>query len=244
MKTGRVGTGFRRELKRQLPLLEDEGVITAEQAGAISDRYRLDALASESTRALVMVIYTVGAFLIGIGVVSFVAAHWMAIPHQLKVCLLFAAMLGAHGLGFWLWKVSQRSAALGHALIILGTLIFGANIGLMAQIFHVEGRWNGLFLRGRGALSWHMRCRAHPMRVAVTSFVWFTSGIGWGREVCWYYPFAAAAFCRTVTGKIAFVWTCTLLAVMPAAVLPDVCRAVSLTAQRWLRWACCIPAQG
>jgi uncharacterized membrane protein len=165
-----------------------------------------------------MVIYTVGAFLIGIGVVSFVAAHWMAIPHQLKVCLLFAAMLGAHGLGFWLWKVSQRSAALGHALIILGTLIFGANIGLMAQIFHVEGRWNGLFLpwaAGAIVMAYAVQSTPNALIAVVTSFVWFTGGIGWGREVCWYYPFAAAAaflpYCYW--RKSAFVWTCTLLAV-------------------------------
>ena len=80
MKTPKAPAGFRKHLKNHLPLLRDDGLITADQARDISQRYRLDELAAESTRTLLMAIDIIGAFLIGIGVISFVAAHWTGIP--------------------------------------------------------------------------------------------------------------------------------------------------------------------
>lgn len=220
-----VSAAFRRHLKQQLPVLRQEGLITTDQELAISDRYSLDRLAYESTHKLIAVIYTVGAFLIGIGVISFVAAHWTAIPRTFKVSLISAAMLAAHLAGYYLWKVSRKSPSLGHALIILGILIFGANIGLMAQIFHVEGRWNGAFLPwsvGAIVMAWAVQSTPVAVIAIVTSFIWFLGGIGWNHQAGWsYYPFAAAAaflpYC--FWRRSAFAFTLSLFAIAVAAVL-------------------------
>jgi uncharacterized membrane protein len=218
MKTPKAGAGFRRHLKNHLPLLQTDGLITADQARDISQRYRLNDLAAESTHALLMAIYIIGAFLIGIGVISFVAAHWTAIPRQVKVALLFAAMIASHLAGFYLWKMTGKSSRLGHALTILGTFIFGASIGLMAQIFHVTGSATGLFgpwAIGAIVMAYTLGSTPNAVIAIVTSFVWFTGRIGWGELTYWYYPFAAAAlflpYCYW--RKSTFAFTLTLLAV-------------------------------
>ncbi len=224
MKTLKAPAGFRRHLKNHLPLLQADGLITADQACDISQRYRLNDLAAESTRTLLMAIYIIGAFLIGIGVISFVAAHWTAIPRQVKVALLFAAMIASHLAGFYLWKMTGKSPRLGHTLTILGTLIFGASIGLMAQIFHVTGSATGLFgpwAIGAIVMAYALGSTPNAVIAIVTSFVWFTGRIDWGELTYWYYPFVAAAlflpYCYW--RKSTFAFTLTLLAVALGTIL-------------------------
>ena len=71
-----------------------------------------------------------------------------------KLATLGVAMVAAHGAGFALWKGSGRAERLGHALTVLGTLVFGASIGLVAQYLP---RVRGLVGRVR---------RVHPRRFA------------------------------------------------------------------------------
>jgi uncharacterized membrane protein len=224
MKTPKATAGFRRHLKNHLPLLQADGLITPDQARDISQRFRLNDLAAESTRTLLMAIYIIGAFLIGIGVISFVAAHWTAIPRQVKVALLFAAMIASHFAGFYLWKMTGKSPRLGHALTILGTLIFGASIGLMAQIFHIRGSATGLFgpwAIGAIVMAYALGSTPNAVIAIVTSFIWFTGRVTWGQLTYWYYPFAAAAlflpYCYW--RKSTFAFTLTLLAVALGTIL-------------------------
>jgi uncharacterized membrane protein len=144
---------FRRQLKEQLPILESEGLITGQQSQSLFARYQLDALSSEAMNTLLMVIYTIGAVLIGIGAISFIAAHWEDIPRDTKIIMIFAVMLVVHFMGFFLWKIHGSYPKLGHTLVLLGTLIFGANIGLMAQIFHIQSNpANGFMAWSLGAI--------------------------------------------------------------------------------------------
>jgi uncharacterized membrane protein len=153
MKDKMPSSRFRRQLKEQLPILESEGLISPEQSQSLTGRYRLDTLNSEATGMLLSVIYTIGAVLIGIGAVSFVAAHWDDIGRDTKVIMIFAVMLAVHLAGFFLWQIGGSFPKLGHTLVLLGTLIFGANIGLMAQIFHIQSNpFNGFFAWSIGAI--------------------------------------------------------------------------------------------
>ena len=194
MKNKKPSARFRKQLKDQLPLLQTEGFITSDQANAISQRYRLDSLATESTHTLLMVIYIIGVCLVGIGVISFVAAHWNAIAPEIKVALIVTAMFASHIAGFYLWKVSCKSPKLGHALTILGTLIFGANIGLIAQIFHIkENIYNGFAAWAIGAvvMAYALQSTPNLFIAIVTSFIWFCGTCGWRSEPALWYPFAA-----------------------------------------------------
>jgi uncharacterized membrane protein len=195
MRNKKAPARFRKQLKDQLPILQSEGLITPEQANAISRKYELDSLAAESTRTLLMVIYIVGVCLVGVGMISFVAAHWNAIAPEIKIVLIFSAMLAAHISGFYLWKISGKSPKLGHALTILGTLIFGANIGLVAQIFHIrENVYNGFAAWALGAIlmAYALQSVPNAFLAIVTSFIWFCGTCGWRSNPALWYPLAAA----------------------------------------------------
>ena len=197
MKHRKASIRFRKQLKDELPILQSDGLISTEQHQAIAQRYQLNNLAGESTSKLLMVIYLIGVFLIGIGVISFVAYHWNAMSKGLKLAIIFTAMLASHGAGFYFWKISSKIPKLGHALICLGTLIFGANIGLMAQIFHIKGHWNGLFLPwaiGAVIIAYAVGSVPNAAIGIIASFIWFIGQLDWhgGSEV-WWYPFAVTA---------------------------------------------------
>ncbi|MBN8588818.1 MAG: DUF2157 domain-containing protein [Rhodothermia bacterium] len=165
----------KRWLAQEMKQWQSEGWFPPDLAEKIQARYQFDQLKDEGTNRLLLSVYTMGALIVGMGVVTFVAANWEAIPAALKLVLLFAAMLTAHGLGFYLWKISETGPRLGHALVLLGTLIFAANIGLIAQIFHIRGNWyNGFGASAVGALAAAYALRSIPNAVfaLVCTFVY------------------------------------------------------------------------
>ncbi len=166
---------FRAALKREIPVLIEQGIISEESASKMNSLYELDSLGKESSRLLAAVLFTIGSLLIGGGVISFVAAHWNEISRGPKVALLFAWLLAFHFAGYWL-RYRSDWPRLGHALIFCGCLVFGANIGLLAQVYQVSGKWYGAFgvwAIGSLAMAWAARSWITGLLVVVTSFVWF-----------------------------------------------------------------------
>ena len=165
---------FRATLKQELPAWLQEGIVTEEAAQHLSTRYELDNLSKESSGLLAAVIFTLGGLLLGGGLLSFVAANWEEIPTFAKIALLFTTLLTFHGVGYWLWHHKGRSR-LGHALVFTGSLVFGANIGLMAQIFHVSGEWYGLF----GAWALGSLVMAYAARSWITGLLALVNAVIW-----------------------------------------------------------------
>jgi uncharacterized membrane protein len=130
---------FRRRLKQEAAFWKENGILEASQLQRLSELYGLDTLPTSSPQNLVGSIVTFGMLLVGLGVLTFVAANWLWIPSALQVVLLLAALWGAYGGGYYLWKVKGNSPILGQGLILLGSLIYGGNIALFGQIFHVDG---------------------------------------------------------------------------------------------------------
>jgi uncharacterized membrane protein len=186
---------FRRQLKDQLPILESEGLVTPQQTQALSNRYQLNTLGSEAMSMLLTVIYTIGAVLIGIGIISFVAAHWDNIDRSTKIIMIFAVMFVAHGTGFYLWQIRGSYPKLGHTLVLLGTLIFGANIGLMAQIFHIHSNpSNGFMAWSLGAIiaAYALRSIPNAVLAAIVAIIaLFASTTSYPHYIPAWFPLAA-----------------------------------------------------
>lgn len=70
--------------------------------------------------------YLLGALLVAAGVISFVAWNWHALNFASRLLLAGTATVAAQSLGHFLWKSTDRRPLLGHALLFLGALLFGA----------------------------------------------------------------------------------------------------------------------
>ena len=178
-KDTKISHRFRAVLKHEIAVWRNEGIIEPRQADVLSDRYDLAHIGSESRNLMLTTLYIIGALLVGGGVISFVAAHWDAMDKITKISLIVSFMLGCYGVGYYLWQVNGKYVKLGHTLILLGVLMFGANIGLIAQIFHIKSNfYNGFGAWAVGAtlLAWAIGSVPVITVAVVTSFIWFC---GW-----------------------------------------------------------------
>lgn len=170
-----LSTKFRAALRNELPIWIQQGLISEQAAKQLANAYQLDNLKHESAHLLSAVIFTIGGVLLGGGVISFVAANWEVIPTPIKLALLFFALISFHAVGYWLWH-THNWRRLGHALIFCGCLVFGANIGLVAQIFHISSDWYGGFgawALGSLVMAWAVRSWIIGVLALGTSFIWF-----------------------------------------------------------------------
>lgn len=131
-------------LKEQLESWRQEGLIGEEAGSAILERYSVRAL------NFVKVVLTIGALLVGLGVLSFIASNWADMSKLVKLCVIIGFYIGANGVGY---KAMEAYPKTGRSLIYLGALIYGAGIFLVGQMFNLGGNFaNAFLLWGAGIL--------------------------------------------------------------------------------------------
>ena len=118
----------RKFLETESPAWVAEGLISAEQQQRLLARYPTD----EPAVALLPLL---GGLLLGLGVLSYVAANWQGIPEALRLGLLLVALISAYGSGIYFLRRGQQ--ALGTGLLGLGLLVFGGGIVLTGQLYHL-----------------------------------------------------------------------------------------------------------
>jgi uncharacterized membrane protein len=146
---------FEKRLKEELELWLEEGIISRQQKERLLSRYQVLEEADETAGPgrLITTVSMLGAVLIGAGIILFIASNWAEIPRWGKLFMIFSSMLTCYGLGFYLGYEKKSYPTVGGALIFLGSIIFGAGIFLIAQIYHITVHYpNGPLLWGLGIL--------------------------------------------------------------------------------------------
>jgi uncharacterized membrane protein len=139
---------YRQRLEADLARWEADGVITPAVLGAI--RAALPPLAPGVNIAVIVAI--VGGLLIAAAFLAFVAAHWTEIARLPRLAMLFAGILSAHGLGAWFARAGHP--VLADLCAAVGSIIFGAAIALVGQMYHLGGDFaGGMLLWAVGALT-------------------------------------------------------------------------------------------
>lgn len=148
-----VSDQFRRQLRQESQQWRTNGLISNSQYQQLAERYEFDRLEASARDRFVVVLIGIGSILLGLGVITFVAANWQAMPKSFRVVLLLSVFVGVNAGGFYLWKYPLNTLGLqrwqhrlGQGLLLLGALTLGANMALMAQMFHRGGSAYGLFL--------------------------------------------------------------------------------------------------
>lgn len=93
----------------------------------------------------IRIIAIFGAILIGAGIFSFIAANWQELGRPTKIAILIFAMLIFY-VGGWFLKEKKHYDKTGNALIFLGSLVYGASVFLIAQMFHIRENWPDGFI--------------------------------------------------------------------------------------------------
>jgi uncharacterized membrane protein len=136
---------FRRTLRQEANCWRSEGLIDSDFHAKLADRYQFDNLDAEASGTFITAIIGLGGVLIGLGILSFVALNWQYLDKPYRIVALLGSLLAVNTGGFYLWQKSQ-TRRLGQGLLVLGAMIFGADLALLAQLFHVSGDTFILFM--------------------------------------------------------------------------------------------------
>ena len=149
-------------LKKKVEKWLTEGIISAEQAEAI--------LSKEKSRFSIWSLHsllTVAGFSIGLGVLSLVSANWAVISDFIKLFIYFLLMGSFSILAL---KLKHKSDLWFESLLILVMFLCFGGIGLIAQIYNLEGEsWQSFFL-------WSVMTSGLMLvsKIKVTSHIWMS----------------------------------------------------------------------
>ncbi len=92
-----------------------------------------------------------GAILLATGVMTFVSANWQEMSKFMRLVILFGVMWSAFAAAVWLKRTAHEYMMEGVLFLCAG--MFGVNIMLIAQIYHIDGDYSdAVFLWIAGAL--------------------------------------------------------------------------------------------
>lgn len=124
---------YRKRLAGDLLRWRDEGWVTTGGVDAI--------LASldgrRSTYGMATLAGTLGALLLGLGVIVFVGSNWEEIPRFWRFAALLACMAAAYAVAGALQSRGHRVFA--DAALLVAGLVFAASIALVGQTYHLSG---------------------------------------------------------------------------------------------------------
>ncbi|MGB3532263.1 MAG: DUF2157 domain-containing protein [Microcoleaceae cyanobacterium] len=144
---------FRRQLRQQADLWREEELIDDSLYQQLSERYQFNSIEKAASNRFILILFSLGGILLGLGIITFVAANWQDWSKAVKFTLLLSIFLAVNIAGFYLWRTETDTFPavgikhrFGEGLFIFGALSLGANISLLAQMFHISGSPYGLFL--------------------------------------------------------------------------------------------------
>lgn len=164
-------------LPEELDRWQREGVINPAQARKVAAMYGLAspaaALAGGQGR-MAAIVGVLGALLAGIGVILFVASNWEHFDRIVRLVILLGTLVGVGGGAFWL--NAHEHPRVGAALTFLAAIVFGANVFLVGQTYHVNAGEPGLlafWAAGAFLLAYAARSRPSLALAILVTVLWY-----------------------------------------------------------------------
>lgn len=162
---------FEQRILKKLDEWAAEGLITAEQSEAIRAR-------EPAPKSLppwgILIFAGFGAVVLGLGVILMFAYNWDHMHKFAKLAVVFGALLAAHGTGIILRR-KNHPEGFSEAAFLTGTMLFGAGIWLVAQIYHISAHYPNAFIVwavGALMLAWILPSVSHGLLASILISAW------------------------------------------------------------------------
>lgn len=152
---------YTRQLRKDLEDWIAQGLVPPESRAAI-----LASVGAEMRGpSLAGVIAILGVILLSAGITAFIAANWNDLGRLPKLVVMFGALGLAYGIAAWLF--ARGWAVIAEAVVLLGVALYGLNLMLVGQIYHLPTDWAaGYFLWAIGALAAAVIVPSRPALIA------------------------------------------------------------------------------
>jgi len=109
------------------------------------ESFSLENKKDDQQKKVINIVIAIGILFVAAGIFSFIASNWQAMAAAAKVTVILFFMLLFYAVG---WYLKEKTAYLrtGEGLILLGNIVYGAGIFLVAQIFNVRADWPDGFI--------------------------------------------------------------------------------------------------
>lgn len=181
---------FVSRLRKELPGWVEKGWVAPGGEAAIVAH--AESRMAQGLNVIPVALAVIGALTLGAGVILFFAANWSEMSKIAKLIVLFGAMWGAYGIaGRALSGAARASRVIAHAMLLLGVILFGANIQLIAQIYHIDAHYpNGILMWALGALAIVWLVPSQPVAVAGLALATLWTGMEIGDfDLAFHWPF-------------------------------------------------------
>lgn len=164
---------FKHDLAEESKVWVEEGLIQRSQAEAICKKYDVNYDATERKSFGYLALLALGYLFIGIAVILLISSNWDDIPRAVRMAVLVGITAGVHFFGLYSYEQSPQK---GTVLFFLGSLLYGASIILIAQMYHLgEHMPDGVFWWAVGILPfvWLSKSNWLMMLPLALSALWF-----------------------------------------------------------------------
>ncbi|MBH8601420.1 DUF2157 domain-containing protein [Thermoactinomyces sp. CICC 23799] len=127
-------------LRMELSRFEEAGIIDSSQVQQILSSYEVK---GKGSAGFIRILLILGSVLIGVGILSFIAGNWEALPRTVKFLLILFGLTGAYFTG---WKLEDSYPKTSKSFYYIGAAIYGAGIFLVGQMFHSSSPYQQAFL--------------------------------------------------------------------------------------------------
>ena len=161
-----------RWLAEQLPVWEREGIVTAEGARRLHERYAVDPRGGLAQ----VIVGAVGALLIGTGLIAVLAYNWDDFPRWVRIGLALGPLAVTQAVSWWvLGRGEAAQPWQREAAALVQTLAVGAALALVSQIYNLPGKWTDLVFWWcvvSVPLAWVLRSEAVAIAYLIGIAVW------------------------------------------------------------------------
>ncbi|MDD5585238.1 MAG: DUF2157 domain-containing protein [Candidatus Omnitrophica bacterium] len=173
----RIPSLFAHWLRVQLTVWLSKDILSPSQAERIKDLYIWPKLPNleKSPIRFIVVLQAIGAFLIGVGVISLIAFNWIKFANFTKLGIIIGAVIALHCAGFFIRRTFPHLQRTGVTLVLLGNLFFGGGIWLLAQMYHMHRTFSeGVLLWAVGVipLAYAVRSRLNYFLAVILFVLW------------------------------------------------------------------------